>query len=54
MNHPDHDDGDAEELRKVLVSESQKVKQMASDWVMEMELVLQKATALVKARQQNC
>jgi hypothetical protein len=41
------------ELRKVLVSESQRVKQMASDWVKELELHLAmgKALVLAKARQ---
>jgi hypothetical protein len=38
------------ELRKVLVEESQKVKELASAWMKEMEMVLQKAQALVKAQ----
>jgi hypothetical protein len=39
------------ELRKVLVSESLKAKQMASDWVKEMESHLAKAKA---QGSQNC
>jgi hypothetical protein len=43
------------ELRKELVSESLKAKQLASDWVKQMELVLQQVPASAKERHsQNC